>query len=175
VRRPATSPRCNFQRRHCRCAACTPTGVPPPPPIGGRRAAEATRHGCLLRGVAGTEHVNRRARLTDLLSCPPAHAAASGGTDTVGWKMKGSDLLLLKVFLVRLSHHFHVQLRHPGHSQRTTLHVQTMFLMDYFYKIIFYPITYLIYPSSIYHISSCLSSRVDMVFLLKNHFLLFPQ
>jgi len=103
VRRPATSPRRNFQRGRCRCAARTPTGVPPPPPIGGRRAAEATRHGCLLRGVAGTEHVNRRARLSDLLSCPPARAAASGGTDTVGWKMKGSDLLLLKVFLVRLS------------------------------------------------------------------------
>jgi len=56
-----------------------------------QEGCEATRHGCLLRGVAGTEHVNHRARLCDLLSCPPACAAASCGTDTVGWEMEGSE------------------------------------------------------------------------------------
>jgi hypothetical protein len=83
VRSPATSPRRYFQRGRCRCAARTPTGVPSPPPIGGRRTAEAKRHGCLLRGVAGTEHVSRRARLCGLLSCPLDHLPVLGSV--VNW------------------------------------------------------------------------------------------
>jgi hypothetical protein len=35
--------------------------------------------------------------------------------------------------------------------------------MDSFYKIIFYPITNILSPFSIHHISLCLGFRVDMV------------
>lgn len=51
VRRPATSPRRHFQRGSCCRAAGTPTGVPPPPSIGGSRrgaTAAACSVGCLL-------------------------------------------------------------------------------------------------------------------------------